>query len=415
VTVNGALSVLPAASPALLRRINAARVLEIIRRRGPLARSEIARLSRLSKPTVKEVCELLLEGGYVRELPPPPTAAPRPGPRARLLGFAHDLGLVLGVDVGANKVLVLASDLDGRVLVSEERRRRGAGWRDADALLKEVRAAIEAARDAAGSRLRLLAAGIGTPGVVDPASGRLALAPQIPGWEEVNLERTLGPWLGCPMSIANEVDLSLKAERWRGAASEAEDAVYVQLGVGIGCSLLIRGELYRGATGAAGEIGYLPLGSRAGSGLGRFEWSAGGTAFARLGQQAALGPRGALLRELADGDPAAVDAEVVFAAAARGDAAAAGIVRTLTRRIARGLAAVAAVVDPSVVILGGGISRAGQTLLGPLERHLRGLLPRPPRLVLSTLGNESVALGAVKIAIEAVEERMLSVDGLEIG
>jgi predicted NBD/HSP70 family sugar kinase len=109
--------------------------------------------------------------------------------------------------------------------------------------------------------------------------------------------------------------------------------------------------------------------------------------------------RGATLRRLAGGDPAAVDAEVVFAAAAEGDRAALGIVDDRVGHLARGVAAVAAVVDPSVVVIGGGLSRAGEPLRARLERDVRRLLPRPPRIVLSALGEDGVALGAVTAAI----------------
>jgi predicted NBD/HSP70 family sugar kinase len=208
----------------------------------------------------------------------------------------------------------------------------------------------------------------------------------------------------------NEVHLAVVAERWRGAAREVEDAVYVQVGVGIGAGVLIGGELYRGVGGAAGEIGYLPADGavRAEGGPGPFELAAGGTAFARLGRDAAGKPGGELLRELAGGSPDAVDAEIVFDAARHGDPAAAAIVEKLVGRLARGIASVAVVLDPDTVIVGGGLSRAGEVLLALLERHVAALVPRPPRLVLSSLGEEAVALGAVRLAIQSVEEKLFA-------
>jgi predicted NBD/HSP70 family sugar kinase len=115
------------------------------------------------------------------------------------------------------------------------------------------------------------------------------------------------------------------------------------------------------------------------------------------------------LLELAGGDPEAVDAEIVFAAAAEGDKAAHAIVDELVGRLAEGVAAAAVTLNPATLILGGGLSRAGATLLDPLARRLEELVPIPPRVVLSDLGEESVALGAVRLAIQTVEERLFGI------
>ena len=398
---------LSSGSPQLMRRLNSALVLRTIREAGSVSRAEIRRRTRLSKPTVSEVVDFLLGTGYVSEVPG--GADGRPGPNARLLSFRADLGHVVGIDVGANKILVHVADLNGDIVGSERRRTDRAGG--VDGLLDAVRGAVGEALSRAGvDRARVTAAAVGTPGVVDPPSGRIKLAPQLGDWEGIDLGRQLGRSFPCPVLVDNEVRLSVLAEQWRGAAQGTNAAVYVQIGVGIGAGILIGGELYRGADGAAGEIGYLPLpgDSPLADGLGSFERAAGGRAFARLGREAAAGPDGALLRELAGGDPDAVDAEVVFAAARQEDAAALAVVEELTRRLANGIAAVVAVLNPATVIVGGGISRAGASLLEPLERHLRPLVPLPPRLVLSTLGEESVALGAVKLALQSADERLFT-------
>jgi len=109
-------------------------------------------------------------------------------------------------------------------------------------------------------------------------------------------------------------------------------------------------------------------------------------------------------RRYTEGD--AIDAETVFAAAARGDEAAAGVLAELLDRLARGIAAAVVVLNPATVIVGGGLSRAGDQLLEPLERRIRELVPVPPRIALSTLGDEAVALGAARLALQAVDVRL---------
>ena len=385
---------LPAGSPGLLRRLNSAAVLHAVRADGPVSRSDLARATGLSKPTVNAAVELLLEQGYVSE--DGEAASGRPGRRPRLLRFASGLGHVLGIDIGANKVLVLVADLAGEVLATERRRS------EPDALLELVEDAAAQALLAAGvTPESLKAVGVGTPGVVDPGSGRVTLAPQLPGWEGIELGARLEPSFACPVLVDNEVRLSLLAERWRGAAQEIDDAFFVQIGIGIGGGVLFGGEVYRGATGAAGEIGYLPLfdEEEASDGLGPFEHAAGGSAFARLAQRAGL---------------AAVDAETVFAAAAAGDAVANQVLETLLDRLARGIAAAIVVLNPATVIVGGGISRAGEQLRGPLEQRIRALVPVPPRVILSQLGDEAVALGGVRLALQQVEQTLFDLGALEL-
>jgi glucokinase len=404
---------LPAGSPQLLRQLNSAHVLRAIRTHGPISRAELAKTIGLSKPTVNEVVEGLLGKGTVLESEANGAERPlRPGRRARLLRFRADLGHVLGIDIGANKLLVVVADLNGDVIASERRPVRERERADATALLKQVQAAATAVLAAAGTRRSLLqAVGVGTPGVVDPATGRLSLAPQLGGWDNLPLGRRLQRSFPCPVLVENEVHLSVLAERWRGAAQGIDDALFVQAGYGIGGGLLVGGRLYRGANGAAGEIGYLPFTDdwSPRDGLGPFEHAAGGSAYARHGRRAAAARGGRRLLELAGGDAGAIDAETVFAAAAEGDAAALRILDTLVGRLARGIAAAAIVIDPRTVIVGGGLSRGGELLLRPLERELAALMPIAPQVVLSDLGEEAVALGAVRLAVQTVEDRLFGI------
>ena len=357
------------------------------------------------------VVDELLQAGYFLEHPPDgSTEARRPGPRPRLVGFRADLGYVLGMDIGADKLLAVVADLDGHVVASERRRAIDLGG--ADEVLKAASEAAEAALAKAGVvPSELMGAAVGTPGVVELPSGRITLAPQIPGWEGLLLGERLAEALGRPVLADNEVHLALIAERWLGAIQGVEDALYIQLGIGIGAGILIAGRLYRGATGAAGEIGYLPLtdpGSSPPDGVGQFEHAAGGRAFTRLGRRAAASAAGTLLRKMAGGDPAGVDAKVIFGAALQGDPAAQGVVEELVHRLARGVAAAVALLNPAVVVVGGGVSRAGHALLEPLEGAVRDLVPVVPRFVLSNLGDEAVALGAVRTALDAADDGLLT-------
>lgn len=397
-------------SPSLLRQLNTAAVLRAIRDGGSVTRPEVGRRTGLSKPTVKYVVEALLADGYILESLPDVDARPRrSGPRANVLSFRSDIGHVLGLDIGANKIIALVTDLAGRIIASE--RQHCSDARDGEVVLAAAsEVALRALERAGVAADELSAAAVATPGVIELSSGLITLAPQLPGWEGLPLASRLAASLGRTVLVDNEVHLALLAERWRGAIRGFDDVILVQIGVGIGCGILIGGKLYRGATGAAGEIGYLPIVDNDEApvdNMGPFEHAAGGGAFARLGRQAAAGPAGALLRELARGDPGAISAEIVFAAAVRGDAAAQGVVDELVRRLARGIASAIALLNPAIVVIGGGVSKAGEALLARLERAVADLVPVAPQFALSTLGDDAPALGAVKLALEDAEASLL--------
>ncbi|MFN2627933.1 MAG: ROK family protein [Gaiellaceae bacterium] len=383
-----------------------------IRAHGPISRAELGKTIALSKPPVNEVVEGLLVEDTVLETAANGADRPlRPGRRARLLRFRADFGHVLGIDIGANKLLVVVADLNGDVVAWQRRPVRARERADAAALLRHVQAAATTALAAAGTGRSLLqAVGFGTPGSVDPATGRLSLAPQLGGWESLPLGRRLQRSFPCPVLVENEVHLSAwpcagwaqrRESTTRSSSRPATGSAAVCSWAG-GCA---------GARTALREIGYLPLTEdwSKRDGLGPFDHAAGGNAYARHGRRAAAVPGGERLLELAGSDSDAIDAEVVFAAAAENNAAALGTIDTLVRRLARGIAAAAVAVDPQKVIVGGGLSRAGKPLLRPLERVLADLVPIPPQVVLSALGEEAVARGAVRLVVQTVENRLFGI------
>lgn len=387
-----------------MRRMNVSRVLQELRARGPLSRAELARSTGLSKPTVTSVVADLQQRGYVLPVADDGEHG-RVGRRPVLFRFRSDREYVLGVDIGADKLLVLLADLDGNVVASERRTARELARRGSAAMIAEVaRTASQLFARVGVGQSSLVAVVAGTPGVVSE-DGVVTLAPQIGEWEGLDLRAALAAVFDCPVHVEREVSLSLLAERWRGVAQGLDDALYIHLGVGVGAALLINGEVYRGADGAAGEIGSMPLGPAVQPllpGFGPFESVTGGAGLARAGQAAAQSPPGARLLDLAGGDPEAVDAAHVFVAAKGGDPAAGDIVAAAVQTLAQGVACLVCALNPHTVVVSGGLSRAGDVLLGPLTAAVTELVPFPPRFLVSTLGDETVALGAVRRATETL-------------
>lgn len=403
----------PAGSPSLMRQLNLAAVLTVIRSQGPMPRPELARATGLSMPTVKQLVEVLLAKGYVDEIDPPAdTGLPRrPGPRARFIRFRATLGYVLGVDVGAYSTVAKLADLSGTVVGTSRVVHYEAAGRHT--VLASIRSLVDTLLAESGVQLGdVRAMVIGTPGVVDPKTGDISLAPQIAQWDGVNLGSELSEMIGCPIVVENEAHLSLLAEQWIGAARNFLNVVYIQLGIGIGAAIIIDGRLYRGGSGAAGEIAYVATDSDVDqprdSAAGPFEWSAGGDAFRRRGALAATGPGGELLLKMAGGDPESVTAQIVFDAAAAGDPAALEVTTPILERLGRGVANMASILDPDLVLLGGGIANAGETVLGPVREAVARFSPRPTEVQLSHLGSDGTVLGAIRRAVDVADEATFS-------
>ncbi|GAA5200859.1 ROK family transcriptional regulator [Rugosimonospora acidiphila] len=398
-------------SPALLREINCAKVFTALRGRPPQRLTELSVRTGLSRPTVAQAVTQLVEGGwaeYADEAGTDQTAAGRSriGRPARLVRFRGRAGYVLGIDIGPHKILAVLADLNGEVVAKRRRDDQFAG--SGEEVLAAVRQTITDLLGAARVRREdVWSVAVGTPGIVDKPSGAVRMAPSLPGWHGIRLAGALGRSLRCPVHVENDVNLAVIAERWRGVAVGVHTVVFVQWGARIGAGLIIGDRLHRGSGGMAGEIGYLSVFGEPDiasdeAGLGPLERLVGAAAIS-----SAAGSRPGRPALRADRRPEELDAEAVFAAARTGDVAAAGAVDTVAQRLARGLSALLLLLDPDMVVLGGGVSAAGEPLLDAIRTHLRPLTFTEPVLALSVLGDEATALGAVRTALSDVERRVL--------
>jgi predicted NBD/HSP70 family sugar kinase len=381
--------------PGLLKELNASVLLDVIRDEGPLSRPDLARLTGLSLPTVNARVRRLLQAGYVREAG---RAESRGGRRAWLLEFNGRFGYVAGIDVGGHQVSAALADLSGE-LVSFERHPLGERV-SGERILEGAWAVLCRELEEQGIRVEdLMAVGISTPGIVDPEDGSVTLVPNIPGWSDLKPAQRFGELAGKTVVVENNVNAAVEGEHWRGAARGVQNAVFVAVGTGVGAGILIGGKLYRGWQGAAGEIGlqreFHDDESLDGM-FGPFERRASGIGIAER------------YRELAGGAGGRVTARTIFAAAANGDELARRVVGEATSLLAGGLVNMCAVLAPELVVLGGGVARAGERLSAPIRHRLERSLPAPPRLVLSELGDRASVVGAVRLALKAANRKEFS-------
>jgi glucokinase len=307
----------------------------------------------------------------------------------------------IGLDVGGSKIAGYRVTPDGTVLdhVREPTPTSGP---------ERILGAIEAvAKQLAGPDV--VAVGAGVAGLVEFATGVVRYGPNVP-FRELPLRDRLHELTGLPCLVDNDANAAGWAENRLGAGRGARDMLLVAVGTGIGGSIVSGGRLFRGAHGFAAEIGHVivdPDGPVCGCGnRGCWEQVASGRAIGRLGREAAAGAPDSVLARLAGGDPSSITGAMVTAAGLRDDPVACGVLAEAGRRLGLGIAGLVNVVDPDVVVVGGGVMEAGDLVLEPARtafgEAVEGRAHRPDvPLVAAELGNDAKGIGAALLALEA--------------
>ena len=378
--------------PSLLRAINDRNALELLLSDGPLTRTRLGELTGLSKVTAGQLMTRLQERGLVEVIG---TRSAGRGPSAELYAVRPGCSHGVGIDMAPNTVVAAVADVTGEV--------RGRVTRPAAETDDPVRVVSDAVRAVTGeagiSMTDVADVVLGTPGVVDPATGDVGYVFDLPRWHR-GLRDGLREELGCAVTIENDVNLAAIAERAYGAARDVDDLVLLWVGRGVGLAVVLGGRLHRGATGAAGEVGYLPV---PGVPLPTSGAEPDKRAFQRLVGAEAVSALAAQHGVVADGA-----AEAVRAALAAGSPAQA-FLDELADRLATGLAAVCAVVDPALVVLAGEVGAAGDGPLCDRVTHAMGRIAQVrPALVPTAEHNAPVLRGALLTAVDQAREALFA-------
>ncbi|MEU4520510.1 ROK family protein [Amycolatopsis sp. NPDC024027] len=385
-----------------MRALNQRLVLDRLRAHGEATRPRIAADTGLSKPTVGQALLDLEQHGLVRTTG---RSLAGPGRAAVVYQAAPDAGHVVGVDIGRRALRIAVADLEGSIVARLDEPNR---CRSASALVRAVSESVERAVASAGlNPHEVVSTVVGTPGVPDPATGTVHRAPNLPGWERRGLLHELVSALavaGSDVVVENDANLCAVGEHALGAALGVDVLVCLTVGTGIGMGLLVDGKLFRGAHGAAGEIADLPFGvtpSGAGAGTRR----PGPVETAAAGQAVLAAAR---LRGLTK----ARSAKDVFRLARAGDPRALAVVEEEAEKLAYVVAAVAAVLDPRLIVLGGGIGGNTDLLAGPMRHALAATTPVVPDIVAGQLGEDAVLAGAIATALGTARELVFDRRGL---
>lgn len=385
-----------AATPQLLRRVNALAVLGHIRSTDVATGTGLMARTGLTRASVIAVCEDLIRRGWIRELPGPRSeggaaGSPRKGRPARRFELNSRAGFVLGIDIGAATTTAAVADLRGTVVGRSSGSFRAADIPAAERIGVVDRACRQALAAAGADPGRILAAGAGIAAPVD-RNGNVLASQHFWSLFDVGLRSAFQELHGWTVLLENDANLAVLGERWRGSGAGVDDLVVLLAGERLGAGVLESGRLLHGRGGAAGEMGYLDLVEGVGStdgiaSLAR-QWSSagGGTSSGGTG------------------------ARHVFADAAAGDPAALAILDRISERMARVIATVASFMNPEQLVIGGAVAGSAAVLLPGITAALPRFTATPPRVTVSPLGDAIVSIGAIRHALDYVEANALELE-----
>lgn len=371
-----------AAQTKISRRMSRSAVVQAIASYGPISRASVAKLTGLSKQTISEIVGNLEVDGWVRTVG---QTEGHIGRRAVVYEIAPDAATVASVDLGGTKVRVALCDLTGCVLAERvEPTEQSGGMSVVKQISRMVLTTAEASSKPCGE-LKIVV--VGVPGVPDSQTGAIQMAPNISGIDEIDLGSTLSEKLGIEVLVENDVNLAALGEHWMDSRNDEDDLVFISVGTGIGAGIVVSGSLLRGRSGAAGEIGFLPFGADP------FEDES-----LRVGALERVTATDAIVDGYKALTGRSLEVPAIFDAANEGDDEAEETLDNVARQIARAAAAIVAVIDPSLIVIGGSIG-AREELMRRINQFAGGCFPRDISIQKSKLGVHAALAGGVSIAL----------------
>ncbi|WP_024288574.1 ROK family transcriptional regulator [Cellulomonas sp. KRMCY2] len=377
-------------SQTALRGRNVRRVMETLIARGSSTQAELSRHTGLSKATVSNIVGVLARGGYVATSPT--TSSGRRAVMVRLEGRG---AVAVGIDIGRRHVRVVLASLARQVVAEREiplpLGHRGEAGIEAAADVLEMLLA-----DNGVERRAVLGVGVGIPGPIDRRTGTVAEGAILPQWVGLNVLRAIEDRLHLPVFIDNDANLGALAQVTWGPHAGVEDMVYLKIGTGIGCGLIIGGTPYYGHAGTAGEIGHSPITDSG--------------PLCRCGNRGCLelaASTSVMIDALGRGRSTPITTDDIVRDALAGDTATLRVIEDAGLAAGKALAGVANLVNPELIVVGGPLAGLGEILLDPIRRGLlRYAMPlagERTTVTVSSLGDRAEALGAAALVIRNVD------------
>ena len=381
------------------------RVLQCIMDNSSISRSEIAERIHLSKPTVSALVDELIQESWVREQGIGKSTS-QGGRKPIKLEFNEKAAYVIGTDIGGTKVKTILSDLGGNIVASSnfitsQYLKTG--------VLRQISKEVEAMIEESGiDSSRILGMGAGVPGITDTENGVVIEAPSL-DWVRYPFLAEAKKYFPYPVYVDNDVNVAALGEQWLGNAKNKENVMFIAVGTGIGSAIIIHNRLYRGSSSAAGEIGYMvtdkqhiksdfqPVFHR----YGYLESVAGGKAIGdRLTKAIRQQPDHPYHKEAVAGE---LPGEMAFKLAKADDRLALEVVEESIEHLAYGVINAASLLNPEVIIFGGGVLKSADFILPRLKETVSQYLPSPVELKISSLRENAGVIGSVSMFLREHE------------
>lgn len=308
---------------------------------------------------------------------------------------------VIGIDLGGTKILTAVADLNKKILAEvkvDTEALKGPGH----VIGNIVRSAVLAMERSNIKLKDIVKIGVGAPGPIIFKKGIIVSPPNLPGWNKLNLKARLESIFRKPVVVDNDANLAALAESKRGAGKGKQNMIYMTVSTGIGGGIILNGKLFRGSIGGAGEIGHTIIqkegAPKCGCGnIGCLEVMGSGTAITNMAKRSAK--KGSLILKLAGNNRAKIDAVVVSDAARKGDPLAKSIINEAGENIGIGIANMVNIINPEMVVIGGGISNMGDLIFSPIrksfKKHVLEVPGKGVRIVKAKLGTKVGLVGAI--------------------
>ena len=376
-----------------IRNINKGLVLRTIEKNGSISRADVGKIVGLTPPTISAIVKDLIERDIVQEIGKGDSSG---GKKPILLEINSKAAYMIAVDLGGeNGIRVALMDLSYNIVNEKfgpkiESLNSQKIKNSLSVILKDFIKEVNISKE------KILSICIGVPGIIDTKSKKLTVAPRL-NWE-ISLEDLTLNKIGIPITLENDVNLMALGEKTKGVAQKINNYVFVGERTGIGAGIIINKKLYKGANKAAGEIGYLLVDPKYAS-----------KSIKDNGCLEKLASYKIIVEKARKKIGKTVEVIDVFKMAAEGDNVALGIVKEALKYLAYGIGNISCVLNPELVIIGGGISILPPRFLEEMKRNIKEIIPFVPNIVFSKLGEDGVLIGAAVKVLEPLKKRGLMI------
>lgn len=391
----------------LINTLNKQNVINIIRDNGPIFKAEISRVTGLSIPTIMKMTDEFIQKGLVREVGKGESSGGKP---PQLIEFVPDAHYIIGVDIGTTNIVSVVMDMSA-VIISKKITPTGVENPPNVVIDRIINAIDKTLENSKIKKEKILGIGIGMPGLLDSQSGLVLFSPDFK-WENVDLIGPIKEKFGMTVIIDNVTRAMAMGEKWFGLGHGISNYMCINLGYGIGSAIVVDGELYSGSSGSSGEFGHMTLeknGPLCDCGnYGCLEALASANAITKKAKFLIDKGENTSILKLAGGNADNIEAKTVFDASKQGDVLALEIVHEAAEYIGIALANIINLVDPELIILEGGVARAGDILSEIIQkvvgRRKMKYAGSHTTIAISELGENAAAIGSASFLLKRLIE-----------